>query len=56
MTYRIYFDLTGCFEVEADSEEEALEKFDSIDDYGDLVNTSDAWNVVIEESRQAFFF
>ena len=51
MTYRISFDLTGCFEVEADSEEEALEEFDSIEDYSDFVNGTDAYNVFVEESR-----
>lgn len=51
MTYKIYFDLTGCFEIEADSEKEALEEFDSITDYSDFVNTSEAFNAFVEESR-----
>ena len=51
MTYKIYFDLTGCFEVEADSEEEALEEFDGIEDYSEFVNSTDTYNVFVEESR-----
>ena len=51
MTYRIYFDLTGCFEVEADSEDEALEEFDGIGDYSEFVDCTDAYNIFVEESR-----
>lgn len=50
-TYRIFFDLTGCFEIDAESEEEALEEFDSIDDYSEFANTSDTYNIFVEESR-----
>lgn len=51
MTYKIYFDLVGSFEVEADSEEEALEEFDGIEDYSEFVNSTDVYNVEVEESR-----
>lgn len=51
MTYKIYFDLTGCYEVEADSEDEALEEFDEIGDYSEFVNSTDTYNVFVEESR-----
>lgn len=51
MTYRIYFDLTGCFEIEANSEDEALEKFDDIEDYSNFVDNTYVYNVFVEESR-----
>lgn len=51
MIYRIYFNLTGCFDVEADSEDEALEEFNNTTDYSDFINSTDAHCVLIEESR-----
>ena len=38
-------------EIEANSEDEALEKFDDIEDYSDFVDNTYAYNVFVEESR-----
>lgn len=51
MTYRFVFNVTGCFEVEADSEDEAWEEFDSIEDYSEFINTTDVYDIFVEESR-----
>lgn len=51
MTYSIYFNLPGYLEIEADSEEEALEEFDRIDDYSEFASNTDPYDVFVEESR-----
>lgn len=43
MTYKVWYHCSGCIDIEADSESEALEQFDELSEHT-LLDNSFGWN------------